>query len=80
MPWEIPSAIYSGTMLIFWEIPIAATASEPNTEVKLFSTVMLVTFSRFWMEEGMPTPQMPATRQALPWPSPDGGRHRYSGA
>ena len=48
-------------MLIFWEIPIAATASEPNTEVKLFSTVMLVTFSRFWMEEGMPTPQMPAT-------------------
>ena len=47
MPWEIPWAMYMGTMLTFWVMPMAATASEPKEEVKLFKTVMPVTFKRF---------------------------------
>ncbi len=47
--------------MIFWEMPMAATASGPWREVKLFSTVMPVTLRRFWMAEGMPTAQTPIT-------------------
>ena len=42
-------------------MPMAATALEPKAEVKLFSTLMPVTLSRFWMEAGMPTAHTPTT-------------------
>ena len=50
-----------GTMFTLCAIPMAATASAPKPEVKLFSTVIPVTFSRFWMEDGIPTMQTPTT-------------------
>ena len=61
MPWERPRAICTVTELIFWAMPMAATALEPKAEVKLFSTLMPVTLSRFWMEAGMPTAHTPTT-------------------
>ena len=54
-------AIWKVTELIFWAMPMAATASEPKEAVKLFSTLMPVTFSRFWMDAGMPTAHTPTT-------------------
>ena len=44
---------------------MAATALAPKGAVKLLSTVMPVTLSRFWMEAGMPTPHTPLTMS--PW-------------
>ena len=61
MPWDSPKAICTVTELIFWAMPIAATALEPKEEVKLFRTLMPVTFSRFWMEAGTPTANTPST-------------------
>ena len=60
-PWDAPKAIFMGTMLIFWAMPMAATASAPKLEVKLLSTVIPVTFSRFWIAAGMPTAHTPET-------------------
>ena len=51
-----------GIMHSFWETPMAATALELKAAVKLLSTVMPVTFSRFWMAAGTPTAHTPATR------------------
>ena len=65
MPCEMPSAIWNGTVLIFCAMPIAATASEPKEAAKLFSTVMPVTLSRFWIEAGTPTPQTPRTMRTV---------------
>ena len=45
--------------MIFCEIPIAATASEPKDDVKLFKIVMPVTFKRFWIAAGIPTLHIP---------------------
>ena len=49
-----------GTWLIFCTMPIAATALAPKAAVKLLSTVMPVTLSRFCMEAGTPTPKTPS--------------------
>ena len=53
--------IYIGIMPIFCEMPIAATAASPAAAVRLLSTVIPVTLSRFCIEAGIPTPQMPKT-------------------
>ena len=42
-------------------MPIAATASAPCSEVRLFSSVMPVTFSRFCIDAGTPTAHTPST-------------------
>ena len=55
----MPKNRFRGTMLIFWAIPMEATTSEPKEAAKLFSRVMLVTFSRFWIQAGIPTANMP---------------------
>ena len=47
MPCEMPMAICMGIMLILWEMPMAATGLVPKAAVKLFKTVMPVTFKRF---------------------------------
>ena len=39
--------MYMGIIASFWEMPMAATALELKAAVKLFSTVMPVTFNRF---------------------------------
>ena len=61
MPCEKPIAIWNGTMLTRCAMPMAATGSEPYADVKLLRIVMPVTFKRFWMEAGMPTPHTPLT-------------------
>ena len=43
----MPKNRFSGTMFTFWAIPMEATTSDPKEAEKLFSSVMLVTFSRF---------------------------------
>lgn len=54
-------ATWRGTIFTFWAMPMAATAWGPKGEVKLFKMVIPVTLSRFWMEAGIPTPQIPST-------------------